>query len=154
MWHSWERPWGLTVFCYGCSDCWQSIRDPCLLFLRYFSFLLKVLFLTMQELKIKNTRCRLGNILAILNLASSQTYAKMLAEFMLLLRKSNLEGISSPISCNLSSEILYEGISFVLWLTSNICDMSLIFLHIVNCKPKQMGTGSHVFYVNPWIDYI
>lgn len=99
----------------------------------------------MQELKIKNIRYRLGNVLAILNLASSQTYSKMLAEFMLLLRKSNLEGISSPISCNLSSEILYEGISFVLWLASNIFDMSLIFLHIVNCKPKQIGTGSHVF---------
>lgn len=145
IWHSWERPWGLTVFCYVCSDCWQSIRDQCFLFLSYFSFLLKVLFLTMQELKIKNIRYRLGNVLAILNLASSQTYSKMLAEFMLLLRKSNLEGISSPISCNLSSEILYEGISFVLWLASNIFDMSLIFLHIVNCKPKQIGTGSHVF---------
>lgn len=71
----------------------------------------------MQELKIKNTRYRLESILAILNLASSQTYKKMLAEFsnhMLLLRKGNLEGISSHISCNHSPEILYEGSSFVL----------------------------------------
>lgn len=53
----------------------------------------------------------------ILNLVPSQTYSKMLAEFLnhtLLLGKSNLKGIFSPISSDHSSEILYERISVVL----------------------------------------